>query len=120
MYPKIAFGCWIAKSRRRRQPSSQSLRQVTWTRSSTSDREGSSHRRAVRIMVRLMSLPTRETNSSHASSSRGPAQRQTTSFSDKDEYRLGLGLPRVRRLPYFAVPLLNRQRQPPSLIESMK
>src|SRR6266852_2184537 len=72
---------------------SQSLKQVSWTRSSTSDREGSPHRHAVRIMVRLMGFPTRETNSSHASSSRGPAQRQTTSFSDKDEYRIGLGLP---------------------------
>src|SRR5258708_26251124 len=90
MYPKIAFGCWIAKSRRRRQPSSQSLKYVIWTRASTSDRERWPHRQAVRIMVRLMGLPTRQTNSSHASSSRGPAQRQTRSFSDKDEYRIGL------------------------------
>ena len=43
-------------------------------------------------MVRLMGLPTRETNSSHASSSQGPAQRQTTSFRDKDEYRAVLGV----------------------------
>jgi hypothetical protein len=42
-------------------------------------------------MVRLIGLPTRETNSSHASSSPDPAQRQTTSFSDKDEYRVVLG-----------------------------
>jgi hypothetical protein len=39
-----------------------------------------------------MGFLTRETNSPHASSSRGPAQRQTTSFRDKDEYRVGLGL----------------------------
>ncbi len=44
------------------------------------------------MMVRLICLPTRETNSSHASSSQGPAQRQTTSFRDKDEYRFGLGV----------------------------
>jgi len=43
------------------------------------------------MMVRLMGRPTRDTNSCHASSSQGPAQRQTTSFSDKDEYRVGLG-----------------------------
>ncbi len=42
------------------------------------------------MTVRLMGLPTRETNSSQASSSEGPAQRHTTSFSDKDEYRVGL------------------------------
>jgi hypothetical protein len=41
------------------------------------------------MTVRLMGLPTRETNSSHASSSDGPAQRRTTSFRDKDEYRVG-------------------------------
>ena len=41
-------------------------------------------------MVRLMGLPTRETNSSHAASSQEPEQRQTTSFSDKDEYRFGM------------------------------
>jgi hypothetical protein len=46
-------------------------------------------------MVRLMCLPTRETNCSHTSSSQDSAQRQTTSFSDKDEYRIGLGLPRA-------------------------
>src|SRR5207248_11288463 len=39
-------------------------------------------------MVRLIGLPTRETNSSHASSSPDPAQRHTTSFKDKDEYRV--------------------------------
>jgi len=44
------------------------------------------------MMVRLMGLPTRETNSSHASLSQGPAQRQTTSFRDNDEYRVGLGV----------------------------
>jgi hypothetical protein len=43
------------------------------------------------MTVRLMDLPTRETNSSQASSSDGPAQRHTTSFKDKDEYRVGLG-----------------------------
>ena len=44
------------------------------------------------MTVRLMGLPTRETNSSHASSSDGPAQRRTTSFRDKDEYRTVLGV----------------------------
>ena len=39
-------------------------------------------------MVRLIGFPTRETNSSHAASSPGPAQRQTTSFRDIDEYRV--------------------------------
>src|SRR5260221_5575774 len=43
-------------------------------------------------MVRLIGFPTRETNSSHAASSQGPAQRQTTSFRDKDEYRVVLGV----------------------------
>jgi len=43
------------------------------------------------MTVRLIGLPTRETNSSQASLSEGPAQRHTTSFSDKDEYRVGLG-----------------------------
>jgi hypothetical protein len=43
-------------------------------------------------MVRLMGFPTRETNSSQASSSHGPAQRQTTSFSDSAEYRVGGGV----------------------------
>jgi hypothetical protein len=40
--------------------------------------------------VRPMGFPTRETNSSHASLSPDPAHRQTTSFSDKDEYRVVL------------------------------
>jgi hypothetical protein len=40
--------------------------------------------------VRLIGFPTRETNSSHASSSQAPAQRQTMSFRDKDEYRFVL------------------------------
>jgi hypothetical protein len=44
------------------------------------------------MMVRLIGFPTRETNSSHASSSEDPAQRQTTSFRDRDEYRVGLGV----------------------------
>ena len=44
------------------------------------------------MTVRLMGFPTRETNSSQASSSRGPAQRQMTSCRDKDEYRVGLGV----------------------------
>jgi hypothetical protein len=39
-------------------------------------------------MVRLMGFPTRETNSSHAASSLGPAQRQTTSLRDRDAYRV--------------------------------
>ena len=42
--------------------------------------------------MKLMGFLTLETNSSHASSSLGPAQRQTTSFRDKDEYRVGLGM----------------------------
>jgi len=41
-------------------------------------------------MVRLMGLPTRDTNSSHAASSQGPAQRHTKSLRDRDEYRVGL------------------------------
>ena len=45
---------------------------------------------AVRIMMKLMGFLTRETNSSHASSSRGPAQRRTMSFSDRDEYGVDL------------------------------
>jgi hypothetical protein len=45
--------------------------------------EGSPHREAVRMMVRLMGLPTRETNSSHASSSEVPAHRQTMSFREE-------------------------------------
>src|SRR5215469_570270 len=56
------------------------------------ERDGSPHWEAVRIMVRLMGRPTRETNSSQASSSLDSAQRHTTSVSDKDEYRV------VRRL----------------------
>jgi hypothetical protein len=44
------------------------------------------------MIVRLIGFPTRETNSSHASSSQGPAQRQMISFRDKDEYRVGLGV----------------------------
>ncbi len=51
-------------------------------------------------MTKEMGFLTRETNSSHASSSRGPAQRQTTSFRDKDEYRVGLG---VLDIPLFPV-----------------
>jgi hypothetical protein len=43
-------------------------------------------------MVRLIGFPTLETNSSHAASSQGPAQRQTTSLRDRDEYRVGLGV----------------------------
>lgn len=42
-------------------------------------------------MVRLIGFPTRKTNSSQASSSHGPAQRQMTSLRDRDEYRVGLG-----------------------------
>src|SRR5215469_11397442 len=84
-------GFWIAKSRSRRQPSSQSFRYVAWTRSSIRDREGSPQIHAVRRIVRLIDFPTRATNSSHAASSHGPAQRRTTSCKDNDEYR-GLGL----------------------------
>jgi hypothetical protein len=42
------------------------------------------------MMVRLMGLPARETNSSQASSSKPAAHRQTISFKGKDEYRVGL------------------------------
>jgi hypothetical protein len=42
------------------------------------------------MIVRLIGLPARETNSSHASSSPDPAQRQTRSFRDKDECRVVL------------------------------
>jgi len=38
--------------------------------------------------MRQIDFPTRETNSSHASSSLGPAHRQTTSFKVSDEYRV--------------------------------
>ena len=44
------------------------------------------------MMVRLIGFPTRETNSSQASSSQASAQRQTMSFRDRDEYRLVLGV----------------------------
>ena len=44
------------------------------------------------MTVRQIGLPTRATNSSQASSSDGPAQRQTTSFKDREEYRVGAGL----------------------------
>lgn len=91
-YPKMPSGFWIAKSLSSRQLSSQSLRYVAWTRSSTSDREGSPQIDAVRRIVRLMDFPTRATNSAHAASSHGPAQRQTTACKDNDEYRVGLGL----------------------------
>src|SRR6266480_6508257 len=80
----------MAKSRNKRQLSSQSFRYVACTRSSTRATDGRPHREAVRRMVRLTGLPTRETNSSHAASSQEPEQRQTTSFSDKDEYRFGM------------------------------
>jgi len=42
------------------------------------------------MMVRLIGLPTRETNSSHASSLQSPAQRKTISFKEKDEYCVDL------------------------------
>jgi hypothetical protein len=57
-------------------------------RSSTNEREGSPQSEAVRRIMRLMGLPTRETNSSQASSSQGPAHRPTTSCRDKEEYRV--------------------------------
>ena len=40
------------------------------------------------MIVRLIGLPTRETNSCHASSSAPPAHRQTISCNGKDEYRV--------------------------------
>src|SRR4029077_14831836 len=73
-------------------PPSQSLRYVAWIKSSTKNLEGAPHRETVRIMIRRIGLPTRETNSSQAASSRGPAQRQTTSLRDNDEYRVDLEL----------------------------
>jgi hypothetical protein len=57
----------------------------------------------VRIIVRLIGFPTRETNSSHAASSQGPAQRQTTSLSDREEYRVGLGMLDILLFPVPAV-----------------
>jgi hypothetical protein len=54
-------------------------------------------------MVRLMGFPTRETNSSHAASSQGPAQRQTTSLRDRDEYRVGPGMLDILLFPVPAV-----------------
>jgi len=44
----------------------------------------------VRSTVRLMGLPTRETNSSHTPFSQDSAQRHTTPCNDKDAYRVGL------------------------------
>ena len=57
-------------------------------------------------MVRLMGLSIRETNSSHTSLSHESAQRQTTFFSDKHEYRGVRLLGASSTLPYFVVPLL--------------
>jgi len=68
------------------------------------------------MIVRLMGFPTRETNSSHAWSSPGSAQRQMTSFRDKDEYRVGLGVLDIFESPkgiaavlpsYSACPIAN-------------
>jgi len=53
----------------------------------------------VRMMVRLIAFPTRETNSSHTSSSEWLAHKQTTSFRDKDEYRVGLGMLNILLFP---------------------
>src|SRR5215469_1644402 len=88
----MPLGFRIAKSLRMRQLSSQSLRYVTWTRSSTTVREGFPQSDATRRIVRLIALPTLATNSSHAPSSQGPMQRQTSSGKDNDEYRVGLQL----------------------------
>src|SRR5215469_7849787 len=82
----------MVKSRKRLRPPSHSLRKVIWVRSSTTEREGFPQRDAVRIIMKLMGFLTRKTNSSHASSSLGPAQRKTMSFRDKDKYRVGLEL----------------------------
>ena len=59
-------------------------------------------------MVRQMGLSTCETNSFHTSLSHSSAQRrQTSSFSDKDEYLIGVRLLGASStLPYFVVPLL--------------
>src|SRR5215471_4935027 len=86
----MPLGFCIAKSLRMRQLSCQSLRYVTWTRSSTTVREGSPQSDATRRIVRLIAFPTLATNSSHAPSSQGPMQRQTSSGNDNDEYCLGL------------------------------
>src|SRR5215472_10454008 len=83
-------GFCTAKFLRKRQLSSQSLRYVAWTRSSTSDREGSPQSDDVRRIVRLIDFPTRATNSSHAPLSHGPAHSKTTSCKVNDEYRVGL------------------------------
>jgi hypothetical protein len=42
-------------------------------------------------MTKPRGFRIRERNSSHASLSQGPAQRQTRSFKDKDEYRVSTG-----------------------------
>jgi hypothetical protein len=54
------------------------------------------------MMVRLIGRPTRHTNSCHASSSQGPAQRQMTSFRDKEEYRVGLETLDILLFPFPA------------------
>jgi len=53
--------------------------------------------------MKLMGFLTLETNSSHASSSLGPAQRKTMSFRDKDEYRVGLGVFDILLFPITAM-----------------
>jgi hypothetical protein len=50
-----------------------------------------------------MGILTLETNSSHASSSLGPAQRKTRSLRDKDEYRVGLGVFDIVLFPVTAL-----------------
>src|SRR5436190_23254068 len=65
-------------------------------RSSTPEPEGSPHCEAARMMVRPMGFPTRKTNSSQAASLQESAHRQTTSFNDKDEYGVVLGVFNIR------------------------
>src|SRR5215470_22885 len=78
----------MANSCRRLRPPSQSLRYVTWSRSSTVDREASPQTEAVRAITCRSGRPTRATNSCQASSSPAPAHRPTTSLRDRDEYRV--------------------------------
>ena len=54
-----------------------------------------------------MGILTLETNSSHASSSLGPAQRKTMSFRDKDEYRVGLGVFDIVLFPVRAMSVVS-------------
>lgn len=87
----MASGCWVENSCSSRRPPSHSLSRVVCTRSCTRARDGLPHEEAVRVTIRSMGLPTRDTNSAHAWSSRGPAQSPTSSWSVNEEYCLCRG-----------------------------